>query len=296
MEDIILMKNLFTLLSAALLMFFTGACQREKIVLEELPSEYQMVAHCYVDADSSKLITCKLNQAQAVFGQVNLETKPISDATIEIGSNGNWVQLIYDDMNQMYQINAPEGFFEDNQKLELKINHPVFPTATSEIQLIPDYKTEQIHAKVRIVRNTVDSSQTLSYSITWEDQANQKNYYRIIPQIGYVNIDMPGDTFYMAPSFGKIFLADETNKKANTIEWNATSEFYPFAENGFEPVSVKIHILNIDKAYYDYHLFIQRMNSDGGFVEPSFFSGNINQAYGIFAACNGLSEKTFPLE
>ncbi|MFY8020947.1 MAG: DUF4249 domain-containing protein [Bacteroidia bacterium] len=290
------MKNIQQLTCILLSLFSISACQREKIVLEELPSEFQMVAHCYLDADSSKLISCKLTQSQAIFGQTNTELKPIIDATIEIGSNGNWLQLVYDDMNQIYLMNAPDGFLEDNQKYELKISHPNYPTATASINLLPDYTTDHIQAKVKILRNAIDSTQSLSYSISWEDQASNKNYYRIIPQIGYINIDMPGDTFYMAPSFGKIFLADESNIKGNLIEWNETSNFYPFSENGFKPVTVKIHILNIDRTYYDYHLFIQKMNSDGGFVEPSFFSSNMNQAYGIFAACNGLSEKTFPLE
>jgi hypothetical protein len=297
MEDFILMKNnikhLFSLLIFSMILI---GCQREKIVIQELAPEHKIAVHCYLDGDSSKEVVCKVYKSIQVFGNTNSENYPILDAVVEIGNNGNWFKIPSSIENQDYRAILPEGFLKDNSIYQLRISHPEFPTAESSISLLPKYTTEDISGKVELINSETDSTFKLKYSISWADDSRSTNYYRVLPQVGYINVDFPTDTFYMPPNYGKIFMLNESNKKGNRIMWQTISDFYPFGENGFKPVSIKIYVLNTDKIYHDYHHIITLMNSEGTIAEPSFFKGNIKNAFGVFAACNGLSEKTFPLE
>jgi hypothetical protein len=297
MEDFILMKKYIQLLIwFGLLSTSFIACQREKIVISELEPEYKIVTHCYLEAKSNNSISCKIFPSSPVFGNTSNDNKPISDAIVEIGNRGNWIPLTFEGVSQDYQAFTPEDFLVDGETYELKISHPDFPTAYSSIKLLPNYITDKILGKINLINTENDSTKELKYDVSWEDDSRGINYYRIIPQVGYINVDSPTDTFYMSPNYGKLILLTEDNKKGNRIEWQDISNFYPFGENGFKAISIKIYILNIDKTYYDYHNIIQKMSSEGSFFEPTFFNGNIRNSFGIFASCNGLSEKTFPLE
>ncbi len=291
------MKNILNLIIClSFLSISFVSCQRETTVIEELEAEFKIVVHCYLDSDSGKQIICKVNNSLPVFGNTNQEKKTINDAIVEIGKNGEWFQLTFEEMSQDYRMLANEGFIVDNATYELRISHPDFPTANSSIKLLPKYVTDDINGKITQIKSASDTTKKLKYEITWQDDSRVNNFYRVIPQVGYINIDFPNDTFYMPPNYSKLILLNESYKKGDRMEWKAESDFFPFGENGFKPVSIKIYLLNIDKSYYEYHQFIQQVSSEGSFVEPSFFNGNINNAFGIFAACNGMSEKTFPLE
>ncbi len=286
-------KHLFSLLILSMILI---GCQREKIVIQELAPEHKIAVHCYLDGDSRKELVCKVYKSIPVFGNTNSENNPILDAVVEIGNNGNWIQIPSNIENQDYRVILPESFLKDNASYQLRISHPEFPTAESSINLLPKYITDDIFGTVELIKSETDSTFELKYSISWADETGKTNYYRVIPQVGYINVDFPTDTFYMPPNYGKPYIINESNKKGNRIEWKANSNFYPFGENGFKPVSIKIYVLNTDKIYHDYHHIITLMDSEGTLAEPSFFKGNIKNAFGIFAACNGMSEKTFPLE
>ena len=297
MEDFILMKRYNQILIwIGLVSSILASCQREKIVISELEPEFKIATHCYFDADAGNKITCKIFPSLPVFGNTNQEIKPINNAKVEIGNKGQWLELIFDDVNQDYRTIPPTDFIEDGSTYELKISHADYPIAYSSIQLIPKYTTNEINGKISLINSVSDSIKKLKYEISWQDDSRGSNYYRVIPQVGYINVDFPTDTFYMPPNYGKLILLTDQNKKENKVEWNDISDFYSFGENGFKPICIKINILNIDRTYYDYHMMIPKLSSDGTFIEPTFFNGNITNSFGIFAACNGLSEKTFPLE
>ncbi len=289
-------KYIQLLIWFALLSTSFVACQREKIVIRELEPEFKIVTHCYLEPNSNNSISCKIFPALPVFGNTSNDNKPISNATVEIGNRGNWIPLTLDGLSQDYRAFTPEDFLVDGETYELKISHPDFPSAYSSIKLLPKYITENIQGKISLMNSENDSTKQLKFDVSWEDDSKGTNYYRVISQVGYINEDLPSDTFFMSNNYGKLILLTESNKKGNRIEWQDISNFYPFAEKGFKPISIKIYILNIDKTYYDYHNMIQKMSSEGSFFEPTFFNGNISNSFGIFASCNGLSEKTFPLE
>lgn len=283
------------LFSFCLFVIILQSCNREKIVLDNLPSEHKLAVHCYLDADSGKMIVAKIFQANPVFGEHTSANNPLMDAVVEITHEGKTITLNPDFMSSDYKAFMQDGFISDNGEYELRISHPDYAMIKSKINLIPKYTTDEIEGKIKKVKGNTDSTYKINYEVNWADDNNRKNYFRIIPQIGYINDASPLDTFFMSASYGNIFLSDDIKKINNKIQWAESSDFYAFQMEGFSPKVVKVYILQVDETYYLYHQMLKQLNL-GGISEAFILNGNIKGAYGIFAACHGLSEKTFLLE
>ncbi|GAB3930763.1 DUF4249 domain-containing protein [Larkinella terrae] len=164
--------------------------------------------------------------------------------------------------------------------------------------------------------------------LTWEDPADQTNYYRVAGEVRanqwvtlnrFVAGQSRPDTFRRQVFMQAPLYFDAVNQHISDLNQNGQSitspkgnlpnylnySYFDSLSNGSyggnipltqRPILVSSMLLHVDKNYYDYHRTLQQQNDIEGnpFAEPVLISTNIRGGLGCFAAYN-RSTKTATL-
>jgi hypothetical protein len=124
---------------------------------------------------------------------------------------------------------------------------------------------------------------TLTATVSITDSPGEENYYRVScrQDMYYKYAGKPYHSKYYQNSIKNEFSSDK-GKDGENMELGSFG-LYSFSQNDSSFLS--IFILNTNKAYYDYHVSLQKYSGgDDPFTEVSPVYTNINGGLGIFAA------------
>ncbi|MCA0425921.1 MAG: DUF4249 domain-containing protein [Bacteroidetes bacterium] len=282
----------------AICLLLLSSCLREKVVIENLQPNYPFSASCFLEKENPNGIRVKVLRTRKVFGPDNFDSVAILDAQVFMSNGQEELQLFFNDIDQVYQTFPQPEFFVDDADYSLRIKWRDYPEAKGKIKLPHLYEVPELEMQGDIQTYTLINAPGPQYKISlrFPDQAGQRNYYRILPLIGYTVPNQPqADTFYMPIYSNSIPMLSDEGKDGQELAWSFSStNVYPL--EGMQVVGLKLGVLNIDRNYFNFHKAFDAANSGEDLVEPYFVPLSFSNAYGVFAGSQGYSEKTFFLK
>lgn len=288
-------RNLFFLLIS--LVFFSS-CLREKVVIDNLEPKYPFSVTCFLEKSTPNGIRVKVSRTRKVFGPDSFDSSVVFDAKVFIRNGQDEIELVFDQMAQVYQAFPPAEFFLGSENYSLRVKWRDYPEALGKVQLPDAYEltSEQLQGQVQQYSLTNAPGPQYKFQCVFPDQLGKRNFYRILPLLGYSVPNQPlADTFFMPMYSNSIHLVSDDGIDGKLVNWTyTTTSVYPM--EGLKVVAIKFGILNVDENYYRFHRAMEFANSGEELVEPYFVPNSFSNAYGVFASCNGYSEKTFGIE
>lgn len=269
------------------LFFAMVGCSREKIVLETFGKSNVPVVSCFITANNS-FVNVSLTKTTGIIGHPYGEKVNITDAEVTITNLTDTIYLTYDSLAQEYFsfVNQPFLFFNQTYYLNIKANGKLI----SAKAFIPE---ENNNTYINIQTNTQfnpDGFYTFKTSVNIKDNANQENYYRLIPLV--LLVDTLGDvtdTINQNVGFGidRCYLQD-ANQNGADLKTEITFNYTPFDSQKI--VGVKIGVVNCSKTYYEYHKKLNTLQIGSSLTDPLIIPNNINGGIGVFAGYGNILE------
>ncbi|MEM6347348.1 MAG: DUF4249 domain-containing protein [Bacteroidota bacterium] len=278
---------------AILISLITSSCQR--LVDIDLSGESQLVVSCFISPDQ-KEVQLKLSQNQTVGSSGGLDASDfiVPDAIVKIENlqKGQEIELTFDTEHSLYSTIPPLGFLSPSDSFTLSIQHPDFPAVSGQCQI--PAAPQQFAIQLDSVTADGDPFPDFFCQTSWEDPAQERNYYRVIGKIipsmqFFVNSD-PWFFRWQGLSVDPDYLLDDNFDGQAVV--GPTGDLQNVARNlnGVRPPrmpgdSLVVALLHVDENYYRYMRDLrQNRNVDLAFSEPYTIFSNLEGGIGIFAA------------
>jgi hypothetical protein len=267
-----------------------------------------LTPYCFINsADSS--VTVIVQQSQGVLD--NGETRYIENATVELYKNGTlWNTIPYSNdvnllgINGVYKLSMNRPFSDEGygDSYELRVSAPDFETTTGTQMMPMPIQIEALDIDLEAnVNQFGDISDNVK--VTFEDPANEENYYKIQVMVQYHVLDATtADTMFSRVSFGAGPLTTNpsiergydggvivSDKLFNGQRYTADlSVFRSWGVVG-TPIDVtgnlKVTLYSITKDEYLYQksLVTYDRTSNSLFAEPTLIHENMSGGLGVFS-------------
>ncbi len=277
----------------------------EDVNPRNLPNaEPELVVHSYISPqDTLLVVTVSLSNSAGGKLPSQSQVSGLAKASVMLSEGGRSVVLTYDSLRRIYRADPRQFPIKAGQTYQLTLTTPDGKRVTATT-LIPDQVPIGI---IEFDSVPAQNSNIQNYSVrfSWQDPANQSNYYHITGDIEYGTVGRvytSGDTYtevpyqavssiYFSYDDSSPYLSDE-KYKGRVMTSSAGRLFFNYYVNGKPainpPVNANVYLLNVLKAYYRYHESIrqQTANRDDPFAEPTLIQGNIQGGFGCFGGYN----------
>lgn len=260
-------------------MIQSTGCEKEarNVILPDF--QQKLVINSYISPSDSISIV-KVSSNMRIYGILN-ETEPLGNLSATLSDGTSTINLTP----------APDGFIfrpEDMKvtegktyklsvKSDISLSAEAKCTVPSSHDLIMDVDTEKV-----LVDNWGESQRQVQARIYITDFFGEENFYRFSCKMIDYN---PG--YYFVTDILKVggteseFFSDKGND-GKRIFVNSVSVYDPLKSDSAYLI---IYIQNTDKAYYDYHISLEKYSGgDDPFSEVSPVFSNVTGGLGIFAA------------
>lgn len=275
-----------------LLWLLFSSCLREKVVLEEYGPQPGLAVTAFI-TETDQSVSVKIEKGIKAIGGSSADPVQVYNAEVYIYSANDSFLLEYQTWANAYIGWPSPGFFKAGNTYKLLILHEgkeVYATTT----LLHAYEASIINGSAeKIVKN---NETYYNIKLSWTDEGNKKNFYRVIPAMVYRNDSNLTDTMAMPFTDPKILVYTDKHAANGTVEIEEELVFSSFSFEPYKPYAILFYVLHVDEDYYEFHKDLMKFSDLGDFNNPVFLHSNINGGYGIFASSNGLSQKSFLLE
>lgn len=261
------MRNL--ILITGICVFLT-ACQKEKVVNYTVPQIQKIFAACFI-GDLDSIASVYLTRTTPIIGSETLEKELITDASVQISTFDQTINLSYNDFMQIYSTQPNELIIKPGTAYTLKIT--AGKESVSGTTVLPVPATVLLNTKIDSSLLTGDLFNTYRIETTLTQTSPGKHFIRLA-------------AFMIFEDSGKVELkADEANLLYEIEQGkNVRLHFTQLGYNIFsKPVRLEIMAITTDEAYYKYHQNIEKnqLNFFLPFSEPLFNYSNMSNKIGI---------------
>ncbi|MCA6435048.1 MAG: DUF4249 domain-containing protein [Bacteroidetes bacterium] len=267
------MKYLIQFISLVIL--FSGCVKDAKV---KIPKQNPfIVTHCYISPTDS-IIVAKVYLSQPLYQTANANNdEPVTDAKVEIQSNTQTKQLLYNSTLRQYQLKASEFNILPNSTYTLYISLPNGNNTSATTSIPAGYL-----APTKLYLDSIIQQggwYQHRANLEFLDPPNEKNYYAIT--WGYKELKNTDTILSEVNNSFKLLVNDSRFNGALNKE---TFNIYP-ASFDTTFIAYRIYFLNTSYDYYEYFNSVNRnANSSGNpFAEPALVYTNFKNGLGVFA-------------
>jgi hypothetical protein len=266
------MKYLIQFISLVIL--FSGCVKDAKV---KIPKQNPfIVTHCYISPTDS-IIVAKVYLSQPLYQTANANNdQPVTNGKVEIQSNTQTKQLLYNSTLKQYQLKASEFNILPNSTYTLYISLPNGNNTSATTSIPAGYL-----APTKLYLDSIIQQggwYQHRANLEFLDPPNEKNYYAIT--WGYKELKNTDTILSEVNNSFKLLVNDSRFNGALNKE---TFNIYPSFDTTF--LSYRIYFLNTSYDYYEYFNSVNRnANSSGNpFAEPALVYTNFKNGLGVFA-------------
>lgn len=253
-------------------------CQKEVTNIKLPETNPKLVVGCFISPQDT-IIALTLTRSNPVFGSGHntANNLPVTDASVTISNGTNSVILLYNSVNEQYEVKTSTFPITTAQTYFLTISTPKGETVSASCTVPSSNLTSLM---VNFV-DTISSQKVLN--VKWQDIPNQVNYYRLFGQMIKVH-PFAHDTIYK-DMFADNSLQNDNEKDGREMSTMMSGGYvvFEYLNKGYD-----IYLLNIDVEYYKYQHSLDNYSYDNPFSEPSPLYTNIKGGLGIFGAYQKL--------
>lgn len=271
------MKKLIKFHLSFALVFLFMACEQE---VDDIPlpqSDPKLVVYSYI-SPSDSLIQVEVTKSIPFFsGAKNLDVdEAVTDATVQISSNGSAVQLPYDPSSRSYRIANNTSFpILAGQSYFLTVTAPggfSVNASTRVPKTSPELPTVSLDSTIR----ESDGFQEKRYRIItkWKDVAANNNFY---------HFSLKPENFFGEGYCNDVFSDEGKQGMEISRSCSYTTFFDPTFPNS-SSFNGTVYVLTTDVEYYKYHESYYRYNDENPFAEPVRIYSNIEGGLGCFGS------------
>ena len=277
------MKN--QLIICLCISFLVSACDKLAIEVDAPITESKLVVFSFIspEEDYTKV---EVTLSKPVYGKTPSKgsVNYVTDATVSITNEyGLSVTLPY--------VDSLDGYAVSN------INYPIQAGITYTINVTGAGKNSigQCRVPLNLVsfsdvsyKKLADPSSSsfgpyYKYTYKWNDEPNNKNFYRVNLEKPFEYIFVQGDTErYQSEICNTMW--DDTNKDATLFAGTCEDFGYFYSENDTTSQPVSLYLLNTDIHYFEYHRRRLNYYGEDPFSEPFPQYSNMTAGVGVFCA------------
>lgn len=274
--------TIYLIISSILLVM--SACEKEAEDIELPQVDPKLVVYGYLSPADS-LIEIEITKSVPVFGNVSGNIfDPVTDATVQISSEGKTVILPYSSVSQSYVIlNTASFSIQEGKSYSLDVKAPGNFNVTSKTT-VPTTRSSQIRIDIDSTIRNSDGFSEKAYRIVtrWNDIPNETNFYEA--SVGtFFNDSRNDDNLF------NICSLYESDKDQDGQELSLSCTYTSFVDPNFPGSSLdgRVTLNNVDLAYYRYHESLSNYEGDNPFSEPARIYSNIEGGLGCFGSYTG---------
>lgn len=260
----------------------------------------KLIVGCFISPQDS-VVRVSLTESKPLYDTLK-QSSMVTDARIVLYSKNDSL-VINDTLSGFYIAPISNFTIKGGETYNLRVKtvdgRTVNATCTVPEQPIPINQIiidSGLVKTVAVGNDPIDSTIERYASIQWKDPIGV-NYYRVFGQLNQseniqaesnsIKIDFTKLLYFNEENSRTMILSDKNQK--NGIMQSADGVYWTGKYRGkVLKQEITMHLLNIDKTYYDYYQSINQyeLADDNPFSEPINIAGNINGGYGCFAAYN----------
>ncbi len=275
------MRNHIRIIGICIFLF---ACQKEQVVNFTVPQKQKLFAACFI-GDIDSITSVYLVRTKPIIGSETLDKEIITDASVQISTFNQNINLSFNDMLEIYTTQPHELKIKPGIAYTLNVTEGNESVRGTTVLPVP--ATVLLNTKIDSSLEAGDFFNTYHIETTCTKTSPGKQPVRLA-------------AFVVFEDSSKVELKADEKTLMYELEQNKsqTNHFTLFGYNIFsKPVRLEIMVLTTDEAYYKYHQNIEKyeLNFFIPFSEPYFIYSNMSNKIGITGSYSTSKVALFPL-